>query len=66
MALRLKYALVDDATIEVEPPIERAVAAALAAARAGREVLVLPTYTAMLAMRRELQRQHIVSPFWAD
>lgn len=64
MALRLKYAGVP--CVDVEPLLSTTIDSALATARRGQEVLVFPTYTAMLDMRHELQRRGHVSPFWED
>jgi len=66
MALRLKYAGVGEDAVQVEPRIEDAVDRAVRAAAAGAQVLVCPTYTAMLAVRSELQRRGAVAPFWED
>jgi UDP-N-acetylmuramyl tripeptide synthase len=65
MALRLKYAGVDPTVLEVRKDL----AAAFDAARAGADgspVFVLPTYTAMLRLRAELQRRGVVRGFWDD
>ncbi|MPZ13835.1 MAG: DUF1727 domain-containing protein [Chloroflexi bacterium] len=66
MALRLKYALASPSQIVTEPRVDRAVDMAVQAAAAGGHVVVFPTYTAMLTIRRELQRRRIVAPFWED
>jgi UDP-N-acetylmuramyl tripeptide synthase len=66
MALRLKYALVADARLDVEPQLDAAVATAIGAAERGARVAILPTYTAMLTMRRALERRGCVAPFWSD
>ncbi|MDX6509668.1 MAG: hypothetical protein QOG81_1420, partial [Gaiellaceae bacterium] len=50
LALRARYAGVDDAVIEVEPSLERALDRGLELTPAGGELGVLPTYTAMLAL----------------
>lgn len=59
MALRLKYAGVNPERIVVEEPIEAALDAALADAPEGElsTLYVLPTYTAMLALRDLLVRR---------
>src|SRR5262249_3608899 len=64
MAVRLKYAGVAPAQIRVEPRLETAVETVLDIAGAGKRVALFPTYTAMLAMRRDLQQRGIVAPFW--
>jgi UDP-N-acetylmuramyl tripeptide synthase len=66
MAVRLKYAGVETARIRVEHDLPRALDLALAAAGPGETTYVLPTYTAMLAMREVLQRAGSVRGFWED
>ncbi len=66
MAVRLKYAEIPDACVEIEPSIEAAVDRAVAAAGDGGNVMLCPTYTAMLTIRSELQRRGAVAPFWED
>jgi UDP-N-acetylmuramyl tripeptide synthase len=66
MAVRLKYAGVEPGRIRVENDLQRAIERALAAAEPGETVYVLPTYTAMLAMRDILQRTGYVRGFWED
>src|SRR5207302_11017393 len=56
MAVRLKYAGVESERIRVETDLRRALELGLAAAEPNETVYVLPTYTAMLAMREILQR----------
>ncbi len=66
LALRLKYAGVAPARLEVVPALaealDSAVAAAAAAAR-GR-LFVLPTYTALLELREELAARGHAGRFW--
>jgi UDP-N-acetylmuramyl tripeptide synthase len=63
IAVRLKYAGVDPATITVAdgiaPSLDRAVAAAK-----GR-VFALPTYTALLELRRLLARRGLAKEYWS-
>ncbi|HZR97156.1 MAG TPA: MurT ligase domain-containing protein [Chloroflexota bacterium] len=66
MALRLKYALVEPERLLVEPDVARALHEALARTPAGGTLYVLPTYTALLALREALQRQGVVAGFWED
>jgi len=66
MAVRLKYAGVETARIQVEDDLERALERAITAAEPGETVYVLPTYTAMLSMREVLQRTGYVRGFWED
>jgi UDP-N-acetylmuramyl tripeptide synthase len=62
MALRLKYAGWPQAAIEVEPEIEAALDRAVAGARG--PVLALPTYTALLELRRLLSSRGLAGEFW--
>jgi lipid II isoglutaminyl synthase (glutamine-hydrolysing) len=66
MAVRLKYAGIEPARIGVESDLQRALERALAAAEPAETVYVLPTYTAMLALRDILQRTGYVRGFWED
>ncbi len=64
MAVRLKYAGVDPACIDVVPELGSAVDAALGQLPPGATLYVVPTYTAMLELRSELSRRGWVRPFW--
>jgi lipid II isoglutaminyl synthase (glutamine-hydrolysing) len=66
MAVRLKYAGVEVERLCVEPEPGRALAVARAAAAPGETVYVLPTYTAMLAVRDVLRQEGYVRGFWED
>ncbi len=66
VALRMKYAGMNEAVTSVVPAIEIAMDEAVACASRGGRVLALCSYTAMLAARRQLQRLGHVSPFWED
>jgi UDP-N-acetylmuramyl tripeptide synthase len=66
MAVRLKYAGVELSHIRVEPDFHRAIELALSASEPAETVYVLPTYTAMLAMREILQKTGYVRGFWED
>jgi UDP-N-acetylmuramyl tripeptide synthase len=66
MALRLKYALVAPERLVVEPDVARALQEALRRTPPGGTLHVLPTYTAMLALREALHRQGAVGAFWED
>jgi UDP-N-acetylmuramyl tripeptide synthase len=66
MAVRLKYAGVEAERLRVEPDLRLALELALRSAEPGETVYVLPTYTAMLAMRETLQRTGYVRGFWED
>ena len=64
IAVRLKYAGVDPARIEVEPRI----AASLDRAVAGSDgrLFALPTYTALLELRRLLSERGLAREFWDE
>jgi UDP-N-acetylmuramyl tripeptide synthase len=66
LANRLKYAGVARERIEVVDAWGSAIDRALGAAPQGGEVVVLATYTAMLALRNELARRGHVANFWED
>ncbi len=63
LALRLKYAGTAVDRLHVVASLPRALDAALADAPTGR-LFVLPTYTAMLALRQELAARGHVARFW--
>jgi hypothetical protein len=50
--------------IEVVPDLERALDRGLELTTAGGELTVLPTYTAMLALRRIVARRASVPQYW--
>jgi lipid II isoglutaminyl synthase (glutamine-hydrolysing) len=62
MALRLKYAGWPEESIAVEPEIATSLDAAVAAAR-GR-LFALPTYTALLELRKLLADRGLAEEFW--
>ena len=64
LALRFKYAAFDPAAIEVVPELERALDRGLELTAEGGELVVLPTYTAMLALRRIVSKRGHVAPYW--
>jgi UDP-N-acetylmuramyl tripeptide synthase len=64
LALRFAYAGMPQAAIEVLPPLERALDRGLELAGAGGELTVLPTYTAMLSLRRILAERGHVAQYW--
>ena len=63
LALRYKYAGIDADRLHVVGPVGEALDAALADAPGGR-LFALPTYTALLELRQELQRRGHVEAFW--
>jgi UDP-N-acetylmuramyl tripeptide synthase len=62
LALRLKYAgvVVDG----IEPDIACALSSALAGTAAGQTLYIVPTFTAMLAVRAELERRGYAPHYW--
>jgi UDP-N-acetylmuramyl tripeptide synthase len=64
LALRFKYAGMDASAIEVIPSLERALDRGLELTPAGEELVVLPTYTAMLALRKIVSERGFVRPYW--
>ena len=66
LANRLKYAGVPRERFEVVDGRAGAIDRAVGATPQGDELVVLATYTAMLALRGELARRGHVAPFWED
>jgi len=64
LALRCKYGGMPASAIEVVPNLERALDRGLELTPAGGELTVLPTYTAMLALRRIVARRGSVPQYW--
>jgi lipid II isoglutaminyl synthase (glutamine-hydrolysing) len=71
LALRLKYAGLplsgaagDPARFAIEPDLAAALDVALARTGAGETLYVVPTYTAMLALRAELERRGHAARYW--
>ena len=64
MALRLKYAGIPAQSMVVRANLRQALDAAVEAVDCGERLYILPTYTAMLQLRRELQRRGHVRGFW--
>jgi lipid II isoglutaminyl synthase (glutamine-hydrolysing) len=64
LALRFKYGGMDVDAIEVIPSLERALDRGLELTPAGEELVVLPTYTAMLALRKTVAERGFVRPYW--
>jgi lipid II isoglutaminyl synthase (glutamine-hydrolysing) len=64
LALRLKYAGLAPDRLTVVPALAAALDAALLASPDGR-LFALPTYTALLELRSELQRRGHVGAFWS-
>jgi UDP-N-acetylmuramyl tripeptide synthase len=64
MALRCKYGGFDAGAIEVVTELDRALDRGLELTPAGGELVVLPTYTAMLALRKTIGERGYVRPYW--
>ena len=66
LALRFKYAGLPEAAIDVRPSLEDALDRALELTPAGSELVALPTYTAMLALRDLVARRGFARPYWEE
>jgi UDP-N-acetylmuramyl tripeptide synthase len=64
LALRFKYAGMGADAIEVVPSLERALDRGLELTPPGDELVLLPTYTAMLALRKIVSERGFVRPYW--
>ena len=64
LAVRFVYGGLEEEALEVQPDLERALDLGLELTPAGGELVVLPTYTAMLALRRILTDRGLVQPYW--
>src|SRR5206468_11489726 len=64
LALRFKYAGLPASAIEVIPSLEQALDRGLALTPAGGELVVLPTYTSMLALRKIVAARGLVRNYW--
>ena len=64
LAVRCVYGGLDEAALEVQPDLERALDLGLELTPPGGELIVLPTYTAMLALRRIVTDRGLVRPYW--
>ncbi|MEN3313331.1 MAG: hypothetical protein V7645_2660 [Actinomycetota bacterium] len=64
LALRFKYGGLDTDAIEVVLSLEAALDRGLELTPPGGELVVLPTYTAMLALRQIVGKRGFVRPYW--
>ena len=64
LALRFKYGGLEASRLEIVPDLERALDRGLELTPPGGELPVLPTYTAMLALRRIAAGRGLVRPYW--
>ena len=58
------YGGLDENALEVEPDLEQALDRGLELTPPGGELVVLPTYTAMLALQRIVTERGLVKPYW--
>ena len=63
LALRFAYGGLDEGAIEVEPDLERR-SIRLALTPADGELVILPTYTAMLGLQRIVSARGLTKPYW--
>jgi UDP-N-acetylmuramyl tripeptide synthase len=64
LGLRFVYGGLDEDALELEPDLERALDRGLALTPPGGELVVLPTYTAMLALQRIVADRGLARPWW--
>jgi UDP-N-acetylmuramyl tripeptide synthase len=64
LALRFAYGGLPRERIELMPDLEQALDRGLSLVPAGAELVLLPTYTAMLALRQIVVRRGLVSDYW--
>jgi UDP-N-acetylmuramyl tripeptide synthase len=64
LALRCKYGGLAEDAIEVVPSLERALDRGLELTPPGGELVVLPTYTAMLGLQRIVAARGLARPYW--
>ena len=64
LALRFKYGGMSADAIDVVPSLDHALDRGLELTPAGGELVVLPTYTAMLALRKIVAARGFVRPYW--
>jgi UDP-N-acetylmuramyl tripeptide synthase len=64
LALRFRYGGLDEDAIELVPDLESALDRGLALTPAGDELVLLPTYTAMLGLQQLLAGRGLARPYW--
>jgi len=64
MALRVKYAELGEDSLAVEPDLETALDRGLEMVKPGETIYLVPTYTAMLELRRSMVKRGLVAPYW--
>ena len=66
LGLRMAYGGLPADRLEVIPSLEHALDRGLGLVEAGTELVILPTYTAMLSLRGILADRGAVRPYWED
>ena len=66
MAVRFKYTGLDPDRIQVETDTARAIKLGLEQTGPGDRLFILPTYTAMLEIRRHLNKMGLGKPYWEE
>jgi lipid II isoglutaminyl synthase (glutamine-hydrolysing) len=64
LALRFRYGGLGEDSIELEPDLGRALDRGLELTPEGGELVLLPTYTAMLGLQRLLASRGLAKPYW--
>jgi lipid II isoglutaminyl synthase (glutamine-hydrolysing) len=64
LALRFKYGGLDESRIVVEPNLDAALDRGLALTPSGGELVLLPTYTAMLTLQRIIAERGLAKRYW--
>ncbi|MBA2332001.1 MAG: DUF1727 domain-containing protein [Actinobacteria bacterium] len=64
LGLRCTYGGLEEEALELEPDLERALDRGLELTPPGGELVVLPTYTAMLALQRIVSERGLTRPYW--
>jgi lipid II isoglutaminyl synthase (glutamine-hydrolysing) len=64
LALRFRYGGLDEHAVELEPELGEALDRGLELTPDGGELVVLPTYTAMLGLQRLLAARGLAKPYW--
>jgi len=64
LAVRLKYAQLGESSLVTKPDLTRALDLGLETIAPGETLYVVPTYTAMLDLRKELVERELVTAYW--
>jgi len=64
LGLRFRYGGLDEDAIELVPDLENALDRGLELTPTGGELVLLPTYTAMLGLQRILSARRLARPYW--